>query len=72
MNIENVSMHQKLAEHGSFRAPIDDTPVNSEIDLVARIFITAQGRIYVWLNPVRMGSRTPLKETNRKKCLQSK
>ncbi|GFU77343.1 hypothetical protein TNCV_4358951 [Trichonephila clavipes] len=29
-------VHHKL-EHESFRATIDDTPVNSEIDLVARI-----------------------------------
>ncbi|GFU34322.1 hypothetical protein TNCV_1991181 [Trichonephila clavipes] len=30
-------VHQNLAEHGSFRATIDDTLINSEIDLVARI-----------------------------------
>ncbi|GFT89259.1 hypothetical protein TNCV_4385711 [Trichonephila clavipes] len=29
---------QNLAEHGSFTATIDCTPVNSEMDLVARIF----------------------------------
>ncbi|GFW69938.1 hypothetical protein TNCV_1403911 [Trichonephila clavipes] len=28
-------VHQNLVEHGSFRATIDDTPVNSEMDLVA-------------------------------------
>ncbi|GFU83525.1 hypothetical protein TNCV_4217851 [Trichonephila clavipes] len=28
-------VHQNLAEHGSFRATIDDTPINSEMDLVA-------------------------------------
>ncbi|GFW79299.1 hypothetical protein TNCV_2477061 [Trichonephila clavipes] len=34
-------VHQNLAEYGSFKATIDDTPVNSEMDLVARISITA-------------------------------
>ncbi|GFW42492.1 hypothetical protein TNCV_4256871 [Trichonephila clavipes] len=28
-------VHQNLAEHGSFRATIDDTPVKSKMDLVA-------------------------------------
>ncbi|GFX28992.1 hypothetical protein TNCV_3030351 [Trichonephila clavipes] len=30
-------VYQNLAEHGSFRATIDNTTVNSDIDLVARI-----------------------------------
>ncbi|GFX11908.1 hypothetical protein TNCV_2996921 [Trichonephila clavipes] len=34
-------VHQNLAKHGSFKAKIDDTPVNSEMDLVARISIAA-------------------------------
>ncbi|GFX16887.1 hypothetical protein TNCV_2518651 [Trichonephila clavipes] len=34
-------VHQNLVEHGSFRATIDNTPVNSEMDLVARISNTA-------------------------------
>ncbi|GFY06993.1 hypothetical protein TNCV_4202641 [Trichonephila clavipes] len=34
-------LHQNLAKHGSFRVTIDDTPVNSEMDLVARISIAS-------------------------------
>ncbi|GFY33205.1 hypothetical protein TNCV_1240561 [Trichonephila clavipes] len=34
-------VHQNQAEHGSFRVTIDDTPVKSEMDLVARISIAA-------------------------------
>ncbi|GFU75532.1 hypothetical protein TNCV_2862481 [Trichonephila clavipes] len=34
-------VHQNLAEHGSFRATIDDTLVKSEMYLVARISLAA-------------------------------
>ncbi|GFU73478.1 hypothetical protein TNCV_137641 [Trichonephila clavipes] len=36
-----AGVHQNLAEDRSFRAMIDDIPVNSEMDLMARIFIAA-------------------------------
>ncbi|GFW17757.1 hypothetical protein TNCV_1133571 [Trichonephila clavipes] len=35
------SGHQNLVEHGSLRVIIDDMPINSEMDLVARISIAA-------------------------------
>ncbi|GFX31182.1 hypothetical protein TNCV_2026831 [Trichonephila clavipes] len=34
-------VYQNLAKRGSFRATIDGTPINSEMDLVARISIVA-------------------------------
>ncbi|GFV14508.1 hypothetical protein TNCV_166351 [Trichonephila clavipes] len=36
-----LDMAQNLAEHGSYRATTHDVPVNSEMDLVARISTTA-------------------------------
>ncbi|GFW74779.1 hypothetical protein TNCV_963541 [Trichonephila clavipes] len=36
-----VTVHYNLAEQGSFRATIDDTPVNSETHLVKRIYLVA-------------------------------
>ncbi|GFV61718.1 hypothetical protein TNCV_188761 [Trichonephila clavipes] len=36
-----AGLHQNQVEHGSFRAPTDDTHVNSKMDLVARISIAA-------------------------------
>ncbi|GFY24441.1 calcium-activated chloride channel regulator 1 [Trichonephila clavipes] len=39
--IESLNFHLGTSEHGSFRARIDDTPVNFEIDLEARISIAA-------------------------------
>ncbi|GFW29224.1 hypothetical protein TNCV_4132981 [Trichonephila clavipes] len=55
-------VHQNLAEHGSFGATIDDTPVNSEMDLVARISI-ASATIrespmfsHIYANPCRIGT----------------
>ncbi|GFW75643.1 HSP70 family member 2 [Trichonephila clavipes] len=40
-NHQTLALHQNLVEHGYFRAKIDDMPVNSEMDLVARISIAA-------------------------------
>ncbi|GFU33374.1 hypothetical protein TNCV_4362111 [Trichonephila clavipes] len=36
-----ASVHYNLAEHGSFREMIDETPVNSKMDLVAGMSIAA-------------------------------
>ncbi|GFW24336.1 uncharacterized protein TNCV_605831 [Trichonephila clavipes] len=35
-----IQVHQNLVEHRSFRATIDETPVNSEMDLAAQISIS--------------------------------
>ncbi|GFT06454.1 hypothetical protein TNCV_3355911 [Trichonephila clavipes] len=54
-------VHQNLAEHGSFGATIDDTLVNSEMDLVARISIAAatirESPVFsnIYVNPCHVG-----------------
>ncbi|GFW37645.1 hypothetical protein TNCV_415311 [Trichonephila clavipes] len=54
-------VHQNQAEHGVFRAMIDDTPVNSEMNLVARISNAAaticerHGFSIMSANPCRVG-----------------